>query len=393
MSCLCTFDYVSQFEILTIPGAKSDMCALFFIKKGFPFISVLDGGFAAAHAWIARDCDYLSLTKVLVDYDEQASLFADLERAYQTQKEYSNVSTRRKTTLALQKLIDNSMTRISLLEKGIEEFTERPRDKSSNEVNEIIDAVDITKLATNKDTVTNVSKNNLKIPPMNLFKKQDASTAKNESDENNAKVEVKSTSDSTEKEVKNNEGTKNFKAGFNKAVGGLKNIRIQRGLGVARDQNSNNLTKKEMEVKETSQKNDSNDGDKTEQVHAFKLGNINFSRKNNMFVRKPNKSNSNNNRDDDLEREIEASLTKPEEVDSTKNENKDKSTSDHSKNSQSNPFKKPFPKINFSSISRPARQSSNSIIREEESLFFDEESLDDTEDSSNIQDGDETTFV
>lgn len=363
------------------------MCALFFIKKGFPFISVLDGGFAAAHAWIARDCDYLSLTKVLIDYDEQASLFADLERAYQTQKEYSNASTRRKTTLALQKLIDNSMTRISLLEKGIEEFTERPRDKSSNEGK---DAFDTTKLSTDKDTVTDVSKNNLKIPPMNLFKKQGASAAKNESDDDNAKVEVKFTEESTEKAVKNNEGTKNFKAGFNKAFGGLKNIRIQRGLGVAKDQNSNDVTKNEMKMKETSQKNDSNDGDQTEQVHTFKLGNINFPRKNNMFARKPNQSN---NRDDDLEREIEASLTKPEEVDSTKNEIKDKSTSDGSKKSQSNPFKKPLPKINFSSISRPARQSSNSIIREEESLFFDEESLDDTEDLSNIQDGDETTFV
>lgn len=83
------------------------MCALFFIKKGFPFISILNGGFAAAHAWLSRDCDYLSLPKVLVEYDEKSSLFADLERAYQSHKEFSNASTRKKTSIALQKLIDN----------------------------------------------------------------------------------------------------------------------------------------------------------------------------------------------------------------------------------------------------------------------------------------------
>ena len=43
-------------------------------------MSVLDGGFAAAHTWLARDCDYLSLSEVLVDYDEETSLFADLEK-------------------------------------------------------------------------------------------------------------------------------------------------------------------------------------------------------------------------------------------------------------------------------------------------------------------------
>ena len=65
------------------------MCALFFIKKGFPFVSVLNGGFAAAHAWVARNggAEKLPLSEVLVDYDEASSLFADLERSYQEQKE------------------------------------------------------------------------------------------------------------------------------------------------------------------------------------------------------------------------------------------------------------------------------------------------------------------
>jgi hypothetical protein len=98
---------------------------LFFIKKGFPFVSVLDGGFAAAHAWLKRDCHNLSISKVLVDYDEETSPFADLERSYQEQKEYSNASARKKTTLTLQRFIDNSMTRLASAEKSLEDFTNR----------------------------------------------------------------------------------------------------------------------------------------------------------------------------------------------------------------------------------------------------------------------------
>jgi|AntRauTorckE5430_2_1112549.scaffolds.fasta_scaffold07088_2 hypothetical protein len=103
------------------------MCALFFIKKGFPFVSVLDGGFAAAHAWLARDggTEKLSISEALVDYDEESSLFAALERSYQEQKEFKSASARKKTTLAMQKLLDNSMTRLTVAENRIEDFTDR----------------------------------------------------------------------------------------------------------------------------------------------------------------------------------------------------------------------------------------------------------------------------
>jgi len=105
----------------------TDMCALFFIKKGFPFVSVLDGGFAAAHAWLARDggAENLSISEALVDYDEDSSLFADLERSYQEQKEFKSAGARKKTTLAMQKLLDNSMTRLTIAENRIEDFTDR----------------------------------------------------------------------------------------------------------------------------------------------------------------------------------------------------------------------------------------------------------------------------
>jgi hypothetical protein len=117
------------------------MCALFFIKKGFPFISVLDGGFAAAHAWLARDggAEKLSISKVLVDYDEESSLFAALERSYQEQKEFKSASARKKTTLAMQKLLDNSMTRLTVAENRIEDFTDRfisaRKETKENDIN------------------------------------------------------------------------------------------------------------------------------------------------------------------------------------------------------------------------------------------------------------------
>lgn len=116
-------------KLLDDDDSRTNICALFFIKKGFPFVSVLDGGFAAAHTWLARDCPNLPLSSVLVDYDEDESLLSTLESSYQRQQEFSNASTRRKTTLALQKLIDNSMTRLTMSENRIEDFTERLRSE------------------------------------------------------------------------------------------------------------------------------------------------------------------------------------------------------------------------------------------------------------------------
>ena len=101
------------------------MCALFFIKKGFPFVSVLDGGFAAAHACLARSSEKLTLSEVLVDYDEDTSLFAQLHSSYQEQKEFASASAGRKTTMAMQMLIENSMVRLTTAEHQLEDFTDR----------------------------------------------------------------------------------------------------------------------------------------------------------------------------------------------------------------------------------------------------------------------------
>mmetsp|Transcript_14353 Transcript_14353/g.41264 ORF Transcript_14353/g.41264 Transcript_14353/m.41264 type:complete len:566 (+) Transcript_14353:1-1698(+) len=91
-------------------------CALFFIKRGYPFVSILDGGFAAAHAWLSRNIggsETLTPSTVLVNYDAKVSTLAQLERAY-------NASSAERTQMKLQYLLDNSMTVLTKSEEAIE---------------------------------------------------------------------------------------------------------------------------------------------------------------------------------------------------------------------------------------------------------------------------------
>ncbi|KAL3789237.1 hypothetical protein HJC23_002822, partial [Cyclotella cryptica] len=101
--------------------SRTSSCCLFFLKKGFPFVSILKGGFAAAHAFLWRNGPDMGIppSNVLVDYDPLASLFAQLEIAHQEQEEYMNASARDKTARTLQKIIDSSMTRLTLEEHRI----------------------------------------------------------------------------------------------------------------------------------------------------------------------------------------------------------------------------------------------------------------------------------
>jgi len=101
--------------------ARTGDCALFFLKKGFPFVSVLRGGFAAAHAFLSRNGPPMGMSppEVLVDYDQTVSLFAQLETARQEEYAYKNAPAREKTVKALQKILDNSMTRLTLEEQRI----------------------------------------------------------------------------------------------------------------------------------------------------------------------------------------------------------------------------------------------------------------------------------
>jgi len=129
-------------RLLDDDETRTNMCALFFIKRGFPFVSILDGGFAAAHAWLARDCTHTSISSVLVDYDEELSLFAQLERSYRNQVEFANASTREKTTLVVQELIDRSMTRLTISENKMEQFAEHLRAEAGKiEVKESVSKI------------------------------------------------------------------------------------------------------------------------------------------------------------------------------------------------------------------------------------------------------------
>ena len=99
--------------------SRTSSCALFFLKKGFPFVSLLRGGFAAAHAFLSRGPPGLSPEEVLIDYDPDASLFAQLEITRQEQERFKSASNREKTARAVQRIIDNSMTRLTLAEMRI----------------------------------------------------------------------------------------------------------------------------------------------------------------------------------------------------------------------------------------------------------------------------------
>ena len=320
------------------------MCALFFIKRGFPFVSVLDGGFAAAHTWLARDCDYLSLSEVLVDYDEETSLFADLEKSYQVSKEFSNASTRRKTTMAMQKLIDNSMVRLTNAENKVEEFTDRfisAKKESASQANANSSQEDTTDVETvgTSDSVTNIN-----------------------AAENQAGAPVDS---------------KRIKATW----AGIKNMRTNQ-----KDNNSEPLTfdmgrisfgrnkeKKQEERNTQTQEKDSNEKPRFE---FSKLSFARGSRSRNLFTKAKQKVSK---EDEALEKEIEASLSPPLE-DNTKagtdppKENTKKSGQDpeikvnFKAAFKSNPFGK------FNAFKKPNMPPKNQgAFREEEAILFDED--------------------
>jgi hypothetical protein len=111
-------------KLLEDDVARTSNCALFFLKKGFPFVSVLRGGFAAAHAFLSRNGPSMDMSpeQVLVEYDPDLSLFAQLESARQEEDVYKNAPAQQKTAILLQKIIDRSMVRLTLEEQRINDL-------------------------------------------------------------------------------------------------------------------------------------------------------------------------------------------------------------------------------------------------------------------------------
>jgi len=51
---------------------RTNVAALFFIKRGFPFVSIMKGGFGAAHAWLIHEGPRFNVgVETLEDYDEE----------------------------------------------------------------------------------------------------------------------------------------------------------------------------------------------------------------------------------------------------------------------------------------------------------------------------------
>lgn len=102
-------------QLIEEDESRTSLCALFFAKKGFPFVSILEGGFCGAHAWLSRQGPryHLHVNSVLVDYTGENSMFGALEKAYQEHKEFANASAAEKTSMALEGLFVKSMTALT----------------------------------------------------------------------------------------------------------------------------------------------------------------------------------------------------------------------------------------------------------------------------------------
>jgi hypothetical protein len=91
-------------ELMEQDESRTNSCALFFQKRGFCFVSLLDGGFCAAHSWLMREGSkhHLSAAAVLVDYTPDATLFGQLETLH-------NASAAEKAQRKMASLIEASM--------------------------------------------------------------------------------------------------------------------------------------------------------------------------------------------------------------------------------------------------------------------------------------------
>lgn len=104
-------------EAMKQDDSRTNICALFFFKKGFPFVSILDGGFAAAHSWLVREgaSHHLDPQSVLIDYDAERSLFGQMETLH-------NASATEKASRAMQNLMEKSLVAMALQARQIEKL-------------------------------------------------------------------------------------------------------------------------------------------------------------------------------------------------------------------------------------------------------------------------------
>ena len=102
-------------EAMKQDDSQTNICALFFFKKGFPFVSILDGGFAAAHSWLVREgpSQHLDVSSALVDYDAEKSIFGQMEKLH-------TASATEKASRAMQNLMEKSIVAMTLQARNFE---------------------------------------------------------------------------------------------------------------------------------------------------------------------------------------------------------------------------------------------------------------------------------
>lgn len=95
-------------ELIREEERRNSASARFFLSKGFPFVSVLEGGFASAHAYLCREGPkiHLNVSEVLVEYNPEVSLFGRFETLH-------GMSNRDKAQRAVQNLFDSSLTALT----------------------------------------------------------------------------------------------------------------------------------------------------------------------------------------------------------------------------------------------------------------------------------------
>ena len=104
-------------ELIQEDQSRMQICALFFVKRGFPFVSILDGGYAACHSWLIREgpSHDLAATDVLSDYIPSGSLFGQLET-------FHNASGAEKAQRRMQNILDKSLTVVAKRAQQLENF-------------------------------------------------------------------------------------------------------------------------------------------------------------------------------------------------------------------------------------------------------------------------------
>jgi hypothetical protein len=105
-------------ELMEQDESRTNLCALFFQKRGFCFVSLLSGGFCAAHSWLVREGPkhHLNATAVLVDYNPETAIFGQLEKLH-------NASVTEKAQRKMASLLEASMVSVTKRAYQLERLT------------------------------------------------------------------------------------------------------------------------------------------------------------------------------------------------------------------------------------------------------------------------------